>query len=362
LGYLIRWWRTSFQNGEAQAITKAIDGEHISQGPIVQEFERQLAEFLGVPYAVCTTSGSNALLMAAWAAGLGPGDEVIVPNRTWIATAHAPFLLGAKIRIVDCQKDLPIMDPALIEEVITKKTKAIMPVHMCGRDAGMREINSIAKKYNICVIEDAAQALGSRNSDGFLGTQSTIGCFSFSVAKIIATGQGGFLVTRDKFLYERLVKMRTQGVGDVMLAEWDQPGHNFRFNDILASIGIQQLKTLPERIEKLKDIYSIYAAGLKDLSRVKLIPVDIARGEVPLYIEILTPEREDFMRFLETEGIECRPFYPGLEKASYFKEESCYDNADLFSAHGVWLPSGPAQKIDDIKMVVEKIRQYDSQK
>jgi perosamine synthetase len=335
LGYAIKWWRTSFQNGEAQAIAKAIDGEHISQGPIVREFESQLADYLGVPYAVTTTSGSNALLMSAWAAGVGPGDEVIVPNRTWIATAHAPYLLGAKIRLVDCRKSLPVIDTSQIERAITSKTKAIIPAHMCGRDAGMKEINAIAKKHNLCVIEDAAQALGSRNAAGFLGTQSDMGCFSFSVAKIIATGQGGFTVTRDKAIYDRLVKMRTQGVGDVMLAQWEQPGHNFRFNDILASIGIQQLKTLPARIEKLKEIYRIYAEGLQGLTRVKLIPVDIAAGEIPVYNEILTPNRDDFMNFLEAEGIETRPFYPGLDKAPYFGDQGAFPNADLFGAQGV---------------------------
>ena len=179
----VSWWRTSFGEEEIQRIGNSIRNEHVSMGAVTAEFENQLAAFLGVPHVVATTNGSTAILMALMAAGVGPGDEVIVPNRTWIASAHAPKLLGAQAVLVDVEQTRPIIDAAKIESAITSRTKAIIPVHLNGRSADMRRISLLAKKYGLFIIEDAAQALGSKNADGFLGTQSDIGCFSLSVAK-----------------------------------------------------------------------------------------------------------------------------------------------------------------------------------
>lgn len=354
----IPYWRTTFNNGEAEAIAQAIAQEHVSQGPVVAEFERQLADYLGVPYVVATTSGSTALLMSLWAAGVGPGDEVIVPNRTWIATAHAPFLLGATVKLVDVEAGRPILDVELIEKAITERTRAIIPVHLCGRSADMRAINEIAKRYKLTVIEDAAQALGSRNADGLLGTQSDMGCFSFSVAKIIATGQGGFIATKSEETYRKLVAMRTHGVGDIVNAEWDQPGFNFRFTDILAAVGIVQLKLLPERIEKVKAIYKLYQEGLAGLPFIKLIPVNLDGGEIPVYVEALCASRERLIYFLADRGIQCRPFYPDLNQARYFNNSDHYPNSIPFGRDGVFLPAGPEQSAENIREVINAIRGF----
>jgi perosamine synthetase len=355
---VIPYWRTNFSNGESDAIVAAIQGEHVSQGPIVAEFERSLAAYLKVPYVVATSSGSTALLMSCIAAGVVPGDEVIVPNRTWVATAHAPFLLGAKVRLVDVEIDRPILNADLIERVINEKTRAIMPVHMCGRASDMENINRIARRYNLKVIEDAAQALGSKNSIGFLGTQSDMGCFSLSVAKIISTGQGGFIATSSDSIYRKLIAIRTQGVGDIINATWDQPGLNFRFTDILAAIGIVQLKLLTERIEKIKLIYKIYEEELNDLSYIKIIKVDVNAGEIPIYIEILCESRLELIEFLLNEGIQCRPFYPDLNYAKYLMNDDNFPNSRPFGMNGVYLPSGPGQSIENIYTVVKAVKKY----
>ena len=359
LGQLqIPYWRTTFSNGEAEAIAAAIEGEHVSQGPVVAEFERKLAAYLDMPYVVATTSGSMALLMSLMAAGVGPGDEVIVPNRTWIATAHAPILLGAEVKLVDVEIDRPIIDVRLIEDAINENTRAIIPVHMCGRSSDMRSINEIAQRNNLVVIEDAAQALGSRNADGFLGTQSDMGCFSFSVAKIISTGQGGFVTTKNEKIYQKLVAMRTQGVGDIIDVEWEQPGFNFRFTDVLAAIGIVQLDLLPGRIEKVKAIYKLYDEGLKGLPFIKIIPVDIDAGEIPVYIEVLCESRQKLIDFLAARGIQSRPFYPGLNKAHYFNNSGNYPNAEPFGQNGIYLPAGPEQPLENIRCVISVIQEF----
>lgn len=361
MGNSISWWRTGFNHGEAEAIARAIAQEHVSQGPVVAELERRLADYLGVPFVVATTSGSTALLMSCWASGVGPGDEVIVPNRTWIATAHAPLLLGASVKLVDVEPGRPVIDPTRIEEAISDRTKAIIPVHMGGRAADMRAINRIAERHGLAVIEDAAQALGSRNPDGFLGTQSDMGCFSFSVAKVISTGQGGFIATRSEEIHRRVVAMRTHGVGDIVNAEWDRPGFNFRFTDILAAVGIEQLKLLPQRIEHLRAIYKAYSEGLAGLSFIKLIPVDLDTGEVPVYIEALCESRQELIDFLAAKKIQCRPFYPDLSYASYFDQVGQHPNSKPFGEKAIYLPCGPSQPLENIHTTLRAIREFEGQ-
>lgn len=356
----INWWRTNFGEDEIKRITASIMAENISQGSITAEFEQLISQKLGVPYVVATTSGSMALLMALIVAGIKPGDEVIVPNRTWIATAHAPLLLGAKSVLVDVESERPIIDAAQIEKKITSKTKVIMPVHLNGRAADIIAINQIAKEYGLIVIEDAAQAFCSRNSTGFLGTQSFAGCFSLSVAKIISTGQGGFVVTNEKSVYEKLVSIRTQGVEDVINCKFTQPGFNFRFNDILASIGIVQIGRVNERIKKSKTIYRKYARALAKFSFLKLIPVDVATGEIPIYIEVLCPERANLMRFLQRHGVQTRPFYPDLDAVNYFKAKDYFPNSRRYGSQGLFLPSGPAQALENIDYVICMLDKYKS--
>ena len=354
----VNWWRTTFGEEEKRRIGAAIDGEHISQGQVTAAFEQALGELLGVPHVVATTSGSMAILMALMALGVGPGDEVIVPNRTWIATAHAPHLLGAKVRLVDVLPDLPIMDVSLVEAAITSRTRAIIPVHLNGRSSDLAALNALAARNGIPVVEDAAQALASRNADGFLGTQATMGCFSLSVAKIIATGQGGFTVTRDEAIYKRLLALRTHGVSDVIHAQWTSPGFNFRFNDILASVGLAQLGRLEGRIERVRAIYQRYQRALSRMDFIRLLPVDLDAGEIPIYIETLVPRREELMAFLSARGIQTRPFYPDLNQAAYFENHQAFPRSEHFGKQGLFLPSGPEQPMAAIETVLEALGQF----
>jgi perosamine synthetase len=352
----INWWKTEFGEAELIRLVKEYKLQNISQGKVTAEFENRLSEYLGVEYVVATSSGSTAILLSMMAIGIKPGDEVIVPNRTWIATAHAPYLLGAKVVLVDVESNRPIIDATKIEEKITKKTKAIIPVHMNGRSANMKAINQIAKRNNLFVVEDAAQALGSKNKDGYLGVQSDIGCFSLSVAKTIATGQGGFAVTNNKELANKLIGIRTHGVENVKDPErWVMPGFNFRFTDLLASLGIEQLKKLPERINYLKEIYNIYHEGLQNTPIIS-IPVDINSGAVPLYIEYLAPDREFLIQKLAEKKIDSRPFYPDLDYADYFAQgHHEFLNSRKYGKNAIYLPSGPSQKKEDIQTVIREI-------
>lgn len=354
----ISWWRTHFGREEADLIADSISREHISQGEVTADFERRISKVLDVPYVVATTSGSTAILMSLIAVGIKPGDEVIVPNRTWIATAHAPLLLGAKVILADVEKDRTVLDVSCLKGKITKRTKAIIPVHLNGRSVNMPEVNKIAEKHGLKIIEDAAQAFCSRNEFGFLGCQSLAGCFSLSVSKLISTGQGGFIVTRDKNLYEKLRLIRTHGVSNLVDVSYTQLGFNFRFNDILASIGIVQISHLEERIAKVKAIYAKYAEALQALSFLKLIPVDVSAGEIPIYVEVLAPERERLIKFLLSHNIQVRPFYPDLDRASYLQNQDEFPCSRVFGEQGLFLPSGPEQPISNVEKVLRVLKEF----
>ena len=356
----IPWWQTEFKTGEAEAAAKAITEGRLSQGPLVAEFERNLANYLGVRQVVATTSGSDALLLSLWAANVLPGDEVLVPNRTWIATAHAVSLLGAIPIFVDTDVDNPVISVSDLKNKVTSRTKAVIPVHLNGRNAHIDEIIKFGEDFGIKVIEDAAQALGSKDTSGsFLGTKSLAGCFSLSVAKVISSGQGGFIATSHDDFAAQLRAMRTHGIENVIdPGEWGRLGFNFRFTDVLASIGLEQLKKIDLRLSRFRDIYNRYEVGLHGLAHIRMIPLNLDGGEVGPYIEVLSNERDSLVRHLLGQGIESRKFYPDLDAAIYFSATRDNPNSRIFGTDGLYLPSGPSLTNESIAFVLSALADF----
>ena len=357
----ISWWRTNFGEEDIEMVKNSILNEDISMGSVTEELEKKFSSILDIPYAVATTSGSTALLMACMALGIGEGDEVIVPNRTWIATANAPLILGAKVVLLDCEKDKPVIDVKKLEEKITKRTKAIIPVHIGGRDANIEKINQIAKKYKIFVIEDACQAMFAKNNLDYLGTQSDIGCFSLNITKLISSGGGGIIVTKNKKLYEKLKLIRNNGTESAMTPEYKIPGCNFKFTDIQASIGLVQLSKREQKISYIKEIYNKYKQAIQSLSCVKLIQVDTKKGELPLYVEVLCKERSKLIDFFESKKIYPRLFLPNLDTADYLENLNELPNSKLFANQGLFLPCGPAQPLENIDYVISALKEFEEQ-
>ena len=357
---MIPWWQTEFTSGEADAAYAAITAGRLSQGPIVAEFESLLCDYLGVRNVIATTSGSDALLLALWAAGVGPGDEVLVPNRTWIATAHSVLLLGAVPVIVATDNDRPVISLSDLERKVSEKTKVVIPVHLNGRDAHIDEVMKFGDRYELKVIEDAAQALGSKDaSGGFLGRKSLAGCFSLSVAKVISSGQGGFITTNDEAFANELKLMRTHGVENVTNPiKWERPGFNFRFTDVLASIAIEQFDKLTERLVRLREIYERYELGLARNERVEIIPVDFSKGEAGPYVEVLVERREEFAQYLLENGVETRKFYPDLVSSDYLFHASKERMNRKFGENGLYLPSGPSLTDNSIDKVIDLINAW----
>ena len=355
----IEHWKINFGEAEIQKIRESILNRNVSQGKITEEFEKKFAELINAKYSLATTSGSIAILMALMSLGIKQGDEIIIPNRTWIATAHAPMLLGAKSVLVDVVPDKPIIDASKIREKITKKTRAIMPVHLNGRSADMIAISKIAKEHDLFVVEDACQAFLSKNANGYLGTQSDMGCFSFAISKLFSTGQGGMVVTNNKKLYEKLKLIRTHGTASTIFPKYNLLGFNFKFTDILASIGIIQLQKAKEKIEHAKKIYLKYSKEIKNLSSIKIIPSDISL-EIPIYIETLAEDRTNLINFLNSKNIYPRPFLPNINSAPYINSKEIFPNSDIFEKKGIFLPSGPDLPIEDVERVIEALKEFEN--
>ena len=285
----INWWNPDFSKNKGSLLKKVLSSNFINEGKYTQKFENEISKLLNVRFCSLTTSGTIAIFLALRSLGVGNEDEVIVPNFTFIATANAVRLCGAKPVFVDIDENNLGMDPKKIEIKISKKTKAIVVVHVSGRSANLNKIISLSKKHNLKIVEDAAEALYSKyDKNSFLGTLGDVGCFSLSPNKIISTGQGGIIVTNKKNIYENIKKLKDQGRlsrgsgGDDV---HDFEGYNFKFNDISAVIGLDQLKLIKKRKQKQIETFKFYKKNLNN-KILKIFNFNINNNiELPLWID-----------------------------------------------------------------------------
>lgn len=353
----IDWWLNVLDESDVIAVSSAMRNKSISQGKLTQQFEEELAAFLGVPYVVCAASGSAALAMAYYACGLRSGDEILTSNVTFVATANASLLFGGRARSVDVDAR-GVIDVARIREAIDQKTKIIVPVHMNGIACAMEEILEIASEYGIDVVEDACQAFGSKDEKGrFLGTFGRFGCFSLGMAKILTTGGGGFIVAHNKEDCEILKKIRNQGVFDVRkTCSYAQFGFNFKFTDLQASIGLNQLRNIDKKIHQAKEIYLRYQSLLKD--KIQFLYSHIEKGEIPMRVVALTPLNHQIQKYLSLKNIFCALESQPLNKCGFLSIKGAFPMSDYFERHKLILPSGPSQSLLDVELVGAKILEF----
>ncbi|PJB18372.1 UDP-4-amino-4,6-dideoxy-N-acetyl-beta-L-altrosamine transaminase [Candidatus Falkowbacteria bacterium CG_4_9_14_3_um_filter_38_19] len=264
---------------EISAVSKVLKSGWLTTGLVTQKFEKNFAKFIGVKYAVAVNSGTAALHLALDAIGLKSGEEVIVPTLTFTATAEVVTYFGAKPVFVDCKEDTFNIDPKKIEEKITKKTKAIIPVHIGGQACDMDEILKLAKKYNLKIIEDAAHALPSEYKGKMIGTISDITCFSFYPTKPITTGEGGMVTTNNKNWAERIEIMRLHGISHEAWNRYSKggswyyqvlyPGWKYNPTDVASALGIEQLKRCDLFYRKRKEIAQIYTEAFRSLKEIQ---------------------------------------------------------------------------------------------
>jgi len=325
-----------------------------------REFEKMIAEYVGSKYAVVVSNGTVSLSAALMAIGVGKDDEIIVPDYTMIASANAVILAGAKPVLVDIDKKNLCLDLGSVKKAINERTKAIMLVTINGRYPEMEKFVELAKEKNLSLIEDAAQSFGSRYKGKHLGTFGDIGSFSFSAPKIITTGQGGALVTDNEDLYEKILKIKDFGRQKSGVDAHEMIGYNFKFTDLQAVIGIEQMKKVSWRVNRKKEMYKLYKDLLNGLEEVEFIKTDLEQT-APWFIDILVKEdkRLALVKFLEENGIGTRPFYPAIHtQAPYAWAKGDFTNSEYVSKRGLWLPSASFLTDEQILYICEKIKQF----
>jgi len=275
-----------------------------------------------------------------------------------IATPNAVILAGAEPVLVDIDPKTLCLDAGLLEKAITPKTKAVFHVSMNGRSGDLNELKTLCDKKGLALLEDAAQSLGSFNKGRHLGTIGAIGSFSFSVPKIITTGQGGAVVTNDQSLHEKMLKLkdfgRLKGGADIH----DEIGWNFKFTDLQAVFGIEQMKKLKSRTEKKKLIWRTYRKMLDGVGDIEFVETDL--DEVtPWFVDVFVDDPEGLRAYLKERGIGARPVYPPLHSQKVFSHiKGDFKNADYVCGRGLWLPSSVFLEEPDIARVSGEIKRF----
>ena len=352
---------------ETDLLAEVISSGFLNDGPLTEKFENQIAEYLGVPYAIALTSCTAGLYLSLMAIGVGPGDEVLVPDITFIATANAVTMTGAKPILVDVDINTFCISAQDAERKITAKTKAMIPVHVTGRPSNIPELLRICREHKIAMIEDAAEALGSASYGGFMGTHGLTGCFSLSPAKTITTGQGGIIVTSDATIHGRLRELKDQGRpkrgtgGDDIHSAL---GFNFKFTDLQSAVGLAQFASLEERVKRLRRHYEIYSDRLSNCADVRLPSFDLADGACPQWIDVYVENgRDELHQILKDKKMDCRKFWFPLHTQAAYKidEESGakeFPNSLAVSKNAMWLPSALSLTDEDIESVCETIKTW----
>jgi perosamine synthetase len=333
-----------------------------SLGAFIGEFEREFAAFCGARHGVAVANGTVSLHLALVAAGIGPGDEVIVPSLTFVATANVVRYCGATPVFVDSERATWQIDPTAIEGRITPRTRAIIPVHLYGHPCDMDAILAIAKRHGLVVLEDAAEAHGAEYRGRRVGALGAIGCFSFYGNKIITTGEGGMCVTNDGALADRLRLFRDHGM-DPKRSYWHEIiGFNYRMTNLQAAVGVAQTKKMAGFIEKKRQIAQWYAEQLAPLAgagRLSLHPEAAwARNVYWMYSVILSdacPSLEVVRTRLNDRGVDSRPFFHPIHTLPPYATGQSLPVAEHLASRGLNLPSGTGLSKADVERVARAL-------
>jgi dTDP-4-amino-4,6-dideoxygalactose transaminase len=365
-----------FGIAEEEAVGKVIRSGWLSMGEVTQGFERDFAAFIGAKHTLAVTNATAALHLACLAAGIGPGDEVIVPSLTFVATANAVRYTGATPVFADIESlDWLNISPASIESRITERTRAILVVHYAGFACDMPAIMDIARRHNLTVLEDSAHAIGSQLEGRTLGTWGAVGCFSFFSNKNMTTGEGGMLATDDDALAERLRILRSHGMTSL---SWDRHqghaysydvvdlGYNYRIDEMRSALGRVQLGKLPGYNQRRQKLTALYRELLSELAPEVQMPFGEERGTSCYHIlPVLLPagtDRIPFMEGLKSRGIQTSIHYPPVHFFQIYHDEWQKRGASLpltedASARQVTLPLYPTMREEQVEWVAQAVKE-----
>ena len=365
-----------FGEEEVKAVGDVIRSRWLSMGEVTQKFEQEFSTFTGTKHALAVTNATAALHLACVAAGVGLGDEVIVPSLTFVATANAVRYTGATPVFADLESlDWLNISPTSIEACITDKTRAILVVHYAGFACNMPAIMEIARRHNLIVLEDSAHAIGSELEGRKLGTWGAIGCYSFFSNKNMTTGEGGMLATDDDALAERLRLLRSHGMTSL---SWDRHkghawsydvvdlGYNYRIDEMRSALGRVQLGKLPLNNQRRADLTRQYREWLAELAPQVRMPFGEQRGTSCYHIlPILLPpgaDRIHFMENMKVRGIQTSIHYPPVHEFQIYHEEWQRHGRPLplteeAASHEVTLPLYPTMSDEQVRWVAESVQQ-----
>ncbi len=360
---------------EIEEVTKVLKSRWLTMGEVTAEFERQFCDYVGCKYALTVSNGTTALHLANVVLGIGPGDEVIVPSLTFVATVNSILYTGATPVFADVTSDENLnISPEDIERKITPKTRAIMIVHYGGYPCDMDSIMNIVRRHHLKLIEDVAHAPGAKIEDKSCGTFGDCACFSFFSNKNLATGEGGMIITDDEGIASKLRLLRSHGMTSLTLDRYKghaysydvvSLGYNYRASEMTAAIGIVQLHKLSSKNKRRKELVNLYNSLLSG-SQVLSVPFQNHPGESSYHIyPVLINEnidRNDFMGHLKTQGIQTSIHYPPIHRFSYHRD-LCGPSCDLsiterVTSREVTLPLYPSMCEADVHYVVDHINNY----
>lgn len=341
---------------------KTPDKSWLIEYQYTKKFEKMLAEFTGARYCSLLSNGTLTLFTALKALGVGPNDEVIVPDITMAATPNAVFLAGAKVVFVDIEPKSLCLDVEKTKKAITKRTKAVMHVSLNGRSGNLPELKKLCRKKKIHLIEDAAQSLGSYCQGKHLGRHGILGSFSFSMAKIVTSGQGGALITDNPKIFKEIKYIKDFGRRKKGEDFWKKMGWNFKYTDFQAVFGIEQMKKLRTRMRLKKKIFRLYQKLLFDVPAVKFVETDL-KEVTPWVMDVLVPRREKLIDFLKKNNIGSHAGYPALHsQPAYALRASAgkpaYAVAEKAAREVLWLPSFVTLTEKQIQYICSKIKSF----
>jgi len=346
---------------ERQAINSYMQEDgFLTEFKNTKKFEDSIAEFTGSKNCIVVNNGTISLTLAALALDIKPGDEVLVPNFTMVATPNSIKMIGAKPVFVDVEAETLCLDLEQLKKKLTPKTKAMMLVSANGRKPKTKitKFLNFAEENNIKIIEDAAQSLGSYyDKDTHIGLKGDIGSFSFSMPKIITTGQGGALVTNNDELANKIKKLkdfgRTAGGSDIH----DSIGFNSKFTEMQAVIGLEQMKKLDFRIKRKKEIWKKYRDNLSNIDQISFFDHDLDLT-APWFIDVLCEDRENLMLHLQEASIGSRVMYPPLNEQDCYKVNGNFPVSKDIGKRGLWLPSYSQLSNEEIDYISESIIKF----
>ena len=351
-----------FDDMETNACTEYMQsGGWLMEYTKTREFENRICEFTGAKFCHVVNNGTISLSIALMAVGIEPGDHVLVPNFTMIASPNSVKLLGATPILVDIDIKTLCIDIEKVKMLLKndKNIKAVMHVSMNTRCNDIEKLVVLCKQYNIPLIEDSAQSLGSYHNSKHLGTFGDIGSFSFSAPKIISTGQGGALITNNEELSKKIWKIKNFGRSGGCNDFHDEFGINSKTTDLQSVIGIEQMKKLPWRVNRMREIWNLYYKRLANHPKITMLePND--EDWIPWFIDIYVDNRNELQKYLKEKNIGTRTVYPPINSQVVYKKwnDKNFPVTEKYSSKGLWLPSSSKLKDEEINKICDFVLEF----